>query len=163
MLSGETAIGSYPVEAVEMMNRIALATERQFRSGKEPPITDASRVHETTQAVVYGAARIARQLDTPLLVVATRSGATAFALSQQRLFSPVLALSQHDSTLRRMCLYWGMHPVRGAPVGDAQALKQFVDEWGRADGCLQNGDRVVVVAGTGVFEGTHNSVEVHEV
>ncbi|MEK6246919.1 MAG: hypothetical protein N2C12_01990, partial [Planctomycetales bacterium] len=85
-----------------------------------------------------------------------------FELSKHRLHVPVLALSQHEATLRRICLYWGMYPVCGAPV-DPQELKQFVESWGRSDDCLESGDQVVLVAGAGVFDGIHNSVEVHQV
>jgi pyruvate kinase len=164
MLSGETAIGDFPREAVAMMNRIAVTTERRFRSSSEAHRDEPlAGVHRITEAVVYGAARIARQLDARLLVVATRSGATALAVSRQRLFTPVLALSDDEATLRRMCLYSGLTPIRGAPLDDWTALKQWVADWGAANGGLQPGDCVITVAGTNITEGVHNAVEVHQI
>lgn len=164
MLSGETAIGNYPREAVALMNRIAIATERRFRSSSETHREEPlAGVHRITEAVVYGAARIARQLDARLLVVATRSGATALAVSRQRLFTPVLALSDDDATLRRMCLYSGLTPVRGAPIDDWTALKKWVADWGAAHGELQTGDFVLTVAGSQVTPGVHNAVTVYQI
>lgn len=164
MLSGETAIGQYPVEAVTMMNRIAETTEAPYRTSNKSPGEDhVANVHQITEAVVYGAARIARQLDASLLVVATRSGATALALSKQRLFTPVLAMSEQTTTLRRLALYWGMTPVGNAPLDDWGALNDFVSNWGAQHGYVEPGDFVVMVTGTGVTEGVHNAVEVHQI
>jgi pyruvate kinase len=164
MLSGETAIGSYPQQTVQMMNRIALATERHYQ--RHPVQAGRAQrnvaVHEVTQAVVHGAACIATELGAKLLAVATSSGATGLALSKQRLFTPVLALSEHEPTLRKMSLFWGLTPVRGAPVGDLAAIKDFISAWGRKDGCVQAGEPVVALTGTGVARGIHNAVEVFE-
>ncbi len=164
MLSGETAIGKHPIAAVVMMNRIAETTEAAYRTSThvldEDRVTD---VHQITEAVVYGAARIARQLDASLLVVATRSGATALALSKQRLYTPVLAMSERPATRRRMSLYWGLTPVAETPLADWAALKDFVAEWAERQGHAKSGDFVVMVAGTGVAEGVHNAIEVNPI
>ncbi|MDH3716498.1 MAG: pyruvate kinase [Planctomycetota bacterium] len=165
MLSGETAVGQYPGETVRMMNRIALVTESEYR-GRHAPRPEgltAGQVHQITLAVVSGAARIATQLDASLLVVASRSGATALTLSKRRPFTPIIGISQQQSTLRKMSLYWGIAPVHGAPFQDLAALKRFVSDWGKKDGFLADGDSVVIVAGTGVTPDMHNAVEVHEV
>jgi pyruvate kinase len=114
-------------------------------------------------AVVGGAARIATQLDASLLVVASRSGATALTLSKRRSFTPIIGISQYQATLRKMSLYWGIAPVHGAPSQDLAALKRFVADWGKKDGFLADGESVVIVAGTGVTPDMHNVVEVHEV
>ncbi len=116
MLSGETAVGDYPRESVEMMNRIALATEALFRGVLRSSDDDepAPTLHPITQAMVYGASRIARRLDARLLVVASHSGATALALANRRNFVPTIGVSDREATLRRMCLFWGVHPLPGA-------------------------------------------------
>jgi len=165
MLSGETAVGQYPCETVQMMNRIALATENEYR-GRDAPQSKglaSQRVHRITLAVVHAAAQIATELDASLLVVASRSGATALTLSKRRSFTPIIGLSEHQKILRRMSLYWGIVPMYGAPVHDLAALKSFISQWGRNDGILADGDSVVIVAGTGVTSGMHNVVEVHQV
>ncbi len=164
MLSGETAIGQHPRETVQMMNRIMLATEELLRGAHaEPPDGKALSIHPITLAVVYGAAEIARHLDARLVVVATRSGATARIKSQLRDFIPTIGVSDAAATLRRMCLYWGITPLADAPLSDGPKLRQFINDWGRADGSLNVGDRVVYVTGSAVIRKAHNVVVVHEV
>jgi pyruvate kinase len=93
MLSGETAIGEFPVESVCVMNRIMLNTEEALPD-QPPSIAPqfAEGVHPVTAAVVYGAARIADRLDARLVVVATRSGNTARIKAKQRDFIPTVGI-----------------------------------------------------------------------
>jgi pyruvate kinase len=165
MLSGETAIGEYPLEAVQMMHRIALATEEEFRTRPAPPETRAlpAGLHPITQAVVRGVGRIAADLGARLIVVASRSGATALAVSKQRSFAPVLGVSDNDAALRQMCLYWGVAPLAGAPVQDRHELLSFVEELGRRQGTLSSGDRIVLLVGSHFGSPGHNMAIVHEV
>ncbi|MGB6041731.1 MAG: pyruvate kinase [Pirellulales bacterium] len=164
MLSGETAIGDYPCETVQMMNRIAIRAETEYHGhGRPKSNSPDDHVHAITQAVVNGAAQIAGELDASLVVVATRSGATALTLSKTRTYTPVIGISDNPSTLRKMSLYWGVMPLHGAPSKDIPSLKHFVSEWGKKDGCLVEGSTVVLVTGTGVTRGLHNAIEVHEV
>jgi pyruvate kinase len=176
MLSGETAVGKFPREAVEMMNRIALATEASVhdRRPREP-----ERQHESsnglnpiTRAVVRGAGEMAYDLKAKLVVVASHSGRTALATSQHRSFVPTVGVSQCEETLRQMCLYWGVTPLRGAPATDVQELIKFTDAWACRVGCARKGDRVVIVGGSHLTAGAahdemaagvHDVVLVHEV
>src|SRR5688572_1227240 len=109
MLSGETAIGKFPIEAVEMMNRIATATESTFQY-RPPRSTDGSfsSLHEVTRAAVRAAGRMAHDVRAKLVFVASHSGRTALALSQLRSYIPTLGVSSNEATLRQMCLYWGV-------------------------------------------------------
>jgi pyruvate kinase len=165
MLSGETAVGEYPIETVEMMNRILLKTEGLLcdAPARPPLVAAVSGVHPITSAVVYGAGRIAAQLYAALVVINTRSGGTARVKAKQRDFVPTIAVSKSPVTLRHMCLFWGITPLEGAPVEDPPELRRYIDEWGLADGCLRPGDRVVFVTGSDLVERAHNVVVVHEV
>jgi pyruvate kinase len=167
MLSGETAIGQYPRLAVEMMSRIAEATEGAPAFGAlaapPEPKTLLEGLHPITQAVVHGVTRIAASLKAKLIVVASRSGVTALALSKQRSFVPTLGVSDDPAMLRQMCLYWGVTPLAGAPTGDHVALVQHVSDWGRTSGFLTAGDRIILVTGTALGTGGHNIALVHEV
>jgi len=62
-----------------------------------------------------------------------------------------------------MCLYWGVIPLAGAPTADSKALLRHVSQWGQANGSLRSGDRVVLVAGTGLAVTAHNMIVVHVV
>ncbi len=165
MLSGETAIGQYPREAVEMMNRIMRSTEQELQDTATSAASPAPArdVHPITLAVTYGAAQIAEHLDAKLVVISTRSGATARVKAKQRDFIPTIGVSDSEATLRQMCLYWGITPLPGAPVHDGPQLRQFIDDWGRADGCITRGDCVVFVTGSEFVPKAHNLVIVHEV
>lgn len=165
MLSGETAIGDYPREAVQMMNRIMLATERILheRPPKDPPPAASSGVHPITAAVVSGATSIAEQLQAKMLVVATRTGGTARVLAKHHSLIPMVGVSDLDATLRHMTLFWGIVPVAGAPMNHGPQLRAYVADWGVRDGSLQTGDRVVYITGSEVVPTAHNLVVVHEV
>jgi pyruvate kinase len=173
MLSGETAIGQFPVEAVETMNRIALATESTFQ-GRPPRRVEGAggEVNEITRAAVRAAGQMAHDLDARLVFVASHSGRTAFALSQLRSYVPTAGVSASEETLRQMCLYWGVTPLRGAPATDLQELIKHADALACRAGYATRGDRIVIVGGSHlaagpedeVFAGgVHDVVLVHEV
>jgi pyruvate kinase len=163
MLSGETAIGEFPVEAVETMNRIMLATEPLLRDRAPSQTTALGDVHAITAAAVCGAAIIADRLDAKLVVVSTRGGGTCRLRSKQRDFIPTIGLSDSPAVLRRLALFWGVTSLAGAPVHDGPALRAFIDQWGRGQGLLTKGDRVVFVTGTNFYPMAQNIVVIHEV
>jgi pyruvate kinase len=176
MLSGETAVGEYPRETVEMMNRIALAAEplcthraedacggcQSNDNGASHP-TSGDGLNLVTEAVVYEAGALAERIDARLIIVASASGATALSLAKNRFRVPTVGVSDSAATLRRMCLYWGVIPLSSAPVNDSRTLVAFVSVWGKQHGLLSLGDRIVLIAGTGTAITTHNLIVVHEV
>lgn len=174
MLSGETAIGKHPNQAVSMMNRIARATEASIAGQPLRPAGDqrADGLHEVTSAVVHGAGEMAHRLNAKLVVVASHSGRTALALSQQRSFVPTIGVSTEETSLRQMCLYWGVTPLRGAPACNADQLIKHTDAWAFRHGLATKGERIVIVGGSHLAagpddvkmaSGVHDIVIVHEV
>ncbi|TWU59488.1 Pyruvate kinase [Rubripirellula tenax] len=168
MLSGETAIGEYPIESVRMMNRIMRATERDMlrsrnrAAGRQRQI-DTHRVHPITTAVTVAATEIAESIQAKLIVIATRSGNTAWVESQSRSLIPTLGASDSIETLRRMNLLWGIKPVYVNRLDETSTLIDVVCQWGRDHGGLKRGDHIVLVTGTGVIKKAHNLVVVHTV
>lgn len=165
MLSGETAVGEYPRAAVEMMSRIAVATEPLLRDRPPHAMSDVriEDLHRVTEAVVYGVQYIASQLDAKLIAVATSSGATALALSKLRRDVPIVAVSNSEEVSRHMCLYWGVTPLEGVPTRDSAQLIQHIETWGRTAGYLVPGDHMLLVSGIGLIAMGHNMLVVHEV
>ena len=182
MLSGETAIGDHPRIVVETMRRIARATESQYLADRRLTLEEQKRapwlaaavesagpeglpegLHPITQAVVDGAGRIAIDVGARLVVVASRTGATAIARSKRRGATPTVGVSDNVATLRQMALYWGVTPLAGTVSADVQALLAHVSAWGLAGGRLAAGDRIVLVAGVGFGTGGHNMALVKEV
>lgn len=165
MLSGETAVGDYPVAAVEMMDRVAMATEPLFAERTPPAVPDKlpEGLLQITYGVVQGAAHIAKTVDARMLIVVSHSGVTAQAMSKFRTLVPIIGVSNRETTLRQMCLVWGVVPLFEAPTTDSIELIRYVEQWGTANGMLNPGDHVVLVAGIGLASKGHNMVRVHTV
>ncbi|NNE00661.1 MAG: pyruvate kinase [Pirellulaceae bacterium] len=162
MLSGETAIGDHPAKAVEMMNRIMLCTERELVHNMADR-NYTNRVHPITSAVTHAATNIAESIRAKLIVIATRSGGTAWVKSKSRSLVPTLGASDAPATLRRMNLLWGIKPFPATQLLDNPAFIDEVCRWGREHGYLQTGDLVVFVTGSGVVKKAHNQLLVHTV
>ncbi len=173
MLSGETAVGQYPVEAVETMSRIVEQAEA-FLAGRDPgrPLglgdsglgwSNQGWITPVTEAVVEAASRACRRLDAALLVVGTRSGRTALAASKYRNATPTLALTDDPGSARSMALYWGVTPLVAPAIADAEGTLAVALDWAKRHGLVARGDRVVLVRGTIPGDATHNALLVREV
>ena len=157
-----------------MMNRIALATETDMASHplREMSTPESDNLQDITRAVVRGAGTMAHALKAKLVVVSSHSGRTALALSQQRSFVPTIGVSTVEATLQKMCLYWGVTPLRNAPAYDVEQLIKHTDAWACRFGLTTRGDRIVIVGGSHLTAGSrdpqmasgvHDIVIVHEV
>jgi pyruvate kinase len=142
-----------------------VATERSL--GETPrhdvPIAAVADVHPITSAVAGGASRIASQLRARLIVIVSRRGGTARVISKLRNLTPTIGVSGQAATLRQMCLFWGITPLAVPQIENGVELRRFVEQWGKQDGTLQSGDRVVFVTGSELVAHAHNVVVVHEV
>jgi len=170
MLSGETAIGEYPTRVVEMMNRIMRATESEMLGDQVARHCDIRaieaanrRVHPITCAVTEAATEIAEAIRARLIIIATRSGSTAWVKSNSRSLIPTLGASVSPATLRRMNLFWGIKPIQVDQLDDTPQFMDTMYRWGREHAGLQPGDQIVFVTGTGVVKQAHNMVVVHTV
>jgi pyruvate kinase len=157
MLSGETSVGQYPVEAVKIMAEVAIEAEAALPYDR---ILVEKRRHlqsQTDDAISYDACMTAHQLDASLIVAFTESGSTAGRVSKYRPRPPILALTSSKQVQRRLTLSWGVTPItipRIATVDDFFALGQ---EQATKVGGVGPGSLVVLVAGLpiGVPGGTN--------
>lgn len=165
MLSGETAVGDYPVEAVQMMHRIAMATEPLSREFERAPksLTRIAGITRVTAATAQATVKLAEELDAKLIVVATASGRAALAVSQNRSRIPTIGVSPSPAVLRRLALYRGVIPVPNAPTADMLSLRDFVVKEATAAGLVHRNDRIVLLSWTGKGSSRHNQISVHEV
>ena len=163
MLSGETAIGDYPVDAVATMNRIMLHTERKLLVTESDERSSSKRVHPITSAVTAAATSIAEAIKAKMIVIATHSGGTAWVKSKSRSRIPTIGASENPATLRRMNLLWGIKPMHVTQIDDTAKLFDEITDWGCDSGVLSDGDMVVFVTGSGVMEKAHNLLVVHTV
>ncbi len=164
MLSGETAVGSYPVEAVTMMNDIVRQMQG-YHDEVYTPLEVTGSINPTVAALAGGVQSIASRMDIRAVAVYTVSGATALTLAKNRLNRPILAISPRRETCRRMSLYYGVVPVlaENAPVHTRDVLA-MVDRLGVELNVARGGERILVVTGRPLgVEGSANTVVVHTV
>jgi pyruvate kinase len=159
MLSGETAVGDYPIEAVQYMDRIALAVEPSL--GYRHEIPRAEDEPTIGQAMSNAACDIAEALSAKAILVPTFTGRTASAVARLRPRRPIIAITHHDESLRHMALEWGVTPLEIPETDDVEDLWARSLEEARRSGLVERGDRVVITAGTAVnIPGSTNVIKV---
>ncbi len=166
MLSGETAVGAYPVLAVDTMSRIAAATEEYVRSTphRPPPMTTERMKGHWTAAIAHGAWMIAQDVRAKVIVAATESGLTALHLSQNNFRIPIVIGSDDLSTLRRITVLNGVTPVAITMPPDLDQFTELFDELLLSRGWVNRGEPVVILAGHPSGRvGSTNSLAVHYV
>lgn len=163
MLSAETSVGSYPVESVQMMGRIAQKTEAYLSSSDRAAKVDLTRtLRRVTTAVAHGANLLARELEAKLVAVWTKTGNTARLLSKTRLHVPVVGLSPDQEICRRMSMYYGVVPLQMTWQEDDAAMLRALDDLLIERNLVNRGDLIVAIAGTRLErEGATNSLLMH--
>jgi pyruvate kinase len=159
MLSGETAVGAFPVEAVEVMARIAAAVEPSLDYRHEIP--EASDQPTIGQAMSNAACDIAEALAAKAILVPTFSGRTASGVARLRPRRAIVALTHKMDSLRHMALEWGVVPLEIPETDDVSDLWERSVTAAREAGIVSAGDRVVITAGTAVnIPGSTNVIRV---
>ncbi len=148
MLSGETAVGAYPVEAVAVMDRIALAVEPHLGYRHETP--QASDQPTIDQAMSNAACDVAEALSAKAILVPTFTGRTASAVARLRPQRAILALTHKMESLRHMALEWGVTPLDITETTDVEDLWTRSIAAARESGIVLPGERLVITAGTAV-------------
>ena len=162
MLSGETAVGKYPVETVAMMNEIQRTSEQLLLSVQNNWGPADDTVSPVTTAVMRGASVIAQQIGAKLVVVSTRSGATARIRAKQRDNVPTIGVSNSKRTLQQMSLFWGIIPL-SVENAYGPELRQQIARWALANDIGRVGDQMVFVTGSQFVEHAHNLIVVHAI
>lgn len=163
MLSGETAVGKYPVEAAQTMARItdALEASRQFESCIRKFGGDAMSV---TDAIGNATCEIAEQLGAKLIITSTFSGFTARMISRHRPLTRIFAVTANEKTRRQLALVWGIHSTLIARVETMEEIVAHSIAAARAQGLAQAGDRVVITGGAPAgIAGRTNMIQVRAV
>jgi pyruvate kinase len=159
MLSGETAVGEYPLEAVSYMDRIARAVEPSMGYRHEIPAAE----HNPTigGAMSNAACDVAEALRAAAILVPTYRGRTASSVARLRPQRPIIALTHIDWALRQMALEWGVTPLLIPECMDVEELWNTSVSAAREAGLVESGDRVVITAGTQVnLPGSTNVIKV---
>jgi pyruvate kinase len=164
MLSGETAAGKYPVEAVAMMAKIVTETEQQIRFDPTP----RQRVRRTAKLSVAETicecmAHSAEDLDVAAIAIFTESGATVRLLSKYRPEPPIYALSAYEKVINRTMMLWGTYPIQCERFRDTDKLVEMAERILEDHGFVQQRQVVGIVAGTRTKSGATNFMRLHMV
>ncbi len=153
MLSGETAAGAYPIEAVQMMALIADAVEESLTGNPHStsPRWAITTAQSTPRAIAAAACTIANTLPVRFIVVLTQSGASARLVSHYRPQVPILAFCPSEETARRTSLYWGVIPIVIEARDRLDELEQQIVRYMRDMGIVRRGDLIALSGGHPVY------------
>jgi pyruvate kinase len=158
MLSAETASGAYPVEAVQMMDRIIREAEANNSHILRPQPAQFNIAETASELICHASA----ELQMKVIAVFTESGFTARLVSKHRPSRPIIAFSTIQETRRRLSLYWGVVPRTIAKVQDIEELVRVTEKRLLEERLVKRGDVVGIVAGTPLFVGgTTNFMKFH--
>jgi pyruvate kinase len=165
MLSGETARGRHPLEALRTMVRLARSAEGALRQYGDLQRLELGPPGSTTEAVAQAAVHLAHQIRASAIVTVTETGSTSRAVSKCRPRCPILAMASDPIVVRRLCLNWGVTPI-AVGLAEAQGDEERIAFGIRravALGRIRSGDTVVTTAGVARTIGTTNLIRVLQV
>jgi pyruvate kinase len=169
MLSGETAVGGYPVEAVDVMRRTSIATlkylQESIANGDRLPVPPPSKLQESryrTAALAHGVSAVVRDLDARLVIVWSQRGGAALYLSRNHMPVPVIAASDDPKALRRMTILFGTYPLHMPKPEDPDEFVERAQQIVLQRGWAHRGEPCVVVAGRPIgVPGVTNTLMIH--
>jgi pyruvate kinase len=160
MLSAETATGAYPIEAVQVMVRIALETEASNRTANQPQCKRLTQEH----AVSHAARALTEEASVQSIVVFTRSGMSAHLISKDRPRTPILAYTPSELVYRQLALWWGVWPHCIEMRGTTEDLIAQVERCLLDDKLAKLGEHVVIMGGMPVASRARtNFVKLHRI
>ncbi len=164
MLSGETAAGKYPVEALETMARIAKRTEGTLDYEMILQSRQQQRAVTITNAISHASCTLAKDVEADAIITSTSSGYTARAVSTYRPKAPIIASVNRETVRRQLSLIWGVETVLGKHVQSTDEMFDQSVSLALQKGFVKSGDKVVITAGVPIGKvGTTNLIKVHVV
>ncbi|MGI6286588.1 Pyruvate kinase [Moorella humiferrea] len=164
MLSGETATGRYPVEAVATMARIACRVEKELPYRELLLKKGLAAERTATDAISHASCTIALELDAAAIITPTASGSTARRVAKYRPQAPIIATSPDERVLNQLCLVWGVEPLLVKATGGTDEMVNAAVAAAVNSGKVKKGDLVVITAGVPAgVPGTTNLLKVHTV
>ena len=164
MLSGETAAGAYPVEALKTMSAIAERTEQENHSRFAPLTESTNGKISVSDATAHAACLTAKDVNAAAIVTVSESGNTARLLSKYRPQQPIIACVMREQVQRQLSLSWGITPLMMSLAHSTDELIEMSTSLAKENGYLHNGELAVVTAGVPVgVSGTTNMIKIHMV
>ena len=147
MLSGETAQGKYPLEALQMMVRIVKNTEKHLDYDNLLEKAQANGKKSISSAIGYSSVATATSLNAQCIITPTASGATARVISKFRPKAMIVGVTPNEDALRRMQIFRGVYPLKSIPYQSTEEICEDAIKLAKANGMVKTGDIVVVTAG----------------
>jgi len=164
MLSGETAVGEFPIAAVQTMHNIAMQTEKAIQEGSKHAWNSQHGSRSVTESVAQAVCRIAYETGAKAILCNTSSGSTAKLVSKYRPSTPIIALTPEEITYRQLALSWGVESLLISEVHNAEEMFQGVVNTVVKSGVVQEGDKVVITSGVPIgMSGTTSLIKVHSI
>ncbi len=164
MLSEESAVGDYPIAAVEMMAKIAVEAETAYPYEERLRSAYLASLPEVNDAAARAACLVAQQIGARAIVAFTSSGATALRVSKYRPSQPIVAITPFDTTVRRMSVVWGVHAEKREKPSAIEKVFELAVDVATDLGLATKEDRLVITAGWPMLvSGSTNLVKVHVV
>jgi pyruvate kinase len=164
MLSGETAIGRFPVEAVKTMSRIARRTEEALHYKQILEGLEQAMDKTVTDAISYATCHTAQELGAEAIITSTQTGQTARMVSKYKPRSPIIAVTSRRRVAAQLALTWGVYPVLCPPVESTDEMFIAATEAALQEQLIREGDLVVFTAGVPVgVSGTTNLLRVETI
>ena len=163
MLSGETASGDYPVEAVSTMNRIAQRIESSLEYKEMFVERGLQHLKSRTRAIAHATVQMAYELDVPAIITPTESGYTTKVVSKYRPKAAIVAYTPSEKALRQLNLRWGVYPVLGSMWSDADEMLSNATAAAVKEGYVQRGDMTIITSGVKAGKGNSSSVRVYNI
>ena len=162
MLSGETAAGAYPVEALRTMSAIAERTENEVHYRDNRLVDTHSGQISVSDATAHAACLTARDVNATAIVTVSESGNTARLLSKYRPAQPIIACVMNEQVQRQLAISWGITPLMMALAHSTDELIEMSTNLAKENGYLHDGELAVVTAGVPVgVSGTTNMIKIH--
>jgi len=161
MLSGETAVGRYPMQSVQEMERICRAAEGAINYGRDIPASASWGRGDRYDAVTHAACELAEDLETEAIITSTQTGLSCIRVARFRPPNKILAISPIEHTVRMLALVWGVTSILGEQAGSLDDRFAGAVDAARKAGHLRDGDEVILTGGrAGSLPGSTNVVEV---
>ncbi len=161
MLSGETATGKYPAQAVSMMARIIVAAEAHMRDTAVRRRRHEAEELSIAETICESVAHAADDLDMRAIAVYTETGTTARLVSKYRPQAAIYGFAHRDEVCNRLHLLWGVYPVRCELARSAEEMVRQAERYLRGAGAVQSGDVVAIISGTKGATGSTNLMRLH--
>ncbi len=164
MLSGETAVGRYPLQSVQEMDRICRAAEEAINYGRDILASTEWGKGDRYDALTHAACELAEDLDLEAIITSTQSGLSCLRVARFRPPNKILAVSPEETTVRMLALVWGVNAVHGEQRGGIEERYDEAVHAAREAGLVKEGDQVILTGGSmSTMPGSTNMLKLHTI